>query len=175
MNNTCGACRAEKLSEVIMTDATQLQLAQTEYRLLCDLLDSYNWHYDKDDANLTLRVNLRGDDLPIPIRIIIDADRQLAILHSGMVFEVPEDMRNNMAVAVSCANHDLADGIFDYDVESGNIVFRIAASFMESLIGKEVFDYMVAAACHIVDDYNDKFAAIVVQKMSIEDILNYIK
>lgn len=157
-----------------MTEATQLKLAQAEYKLLCDLLDSYNWHYDKDDEKLTLYVNVKGEDLPMPIRIIIDAERQLAILHSGMTFEVPEDMRKNMAVAVSCANHDLVDGVFDYDVESGNIVFRITASFMESLIGSEVFDYMVGAACSLVDEYNDKFAAVAIQKMTIEEIVNFI-
>lgn len=157
-----------------MTDATQLKLAQAEYKLLCDLLDSYNWHYDKDDEKLVLYVNVRGEDLPIPIRVIIDADRQLAVLHSQMPFDVPEDMRKNMAVAVSLANHDLVDGVFDYDVESGNIVFRITSSFMESLIGGEVFDYMVQAACSLVDEYNDKFAAVVAQKMTIEEIVDFI-
>ena len=38
-----------------------------------------------------------------------------------MPFTVPENMRKEMAVAVSCANHCMVDGDFDYDYETGKI------------------------------------------------------
>lgn len=158
-----------------MTDATQLKLAKNEYALLCEMLDNRNWHYDKDEENLTIRVTVTGDDLPMQLIIRIDVERQLAVLYSSMPFEVPADMRVPMAVAVSLANCGIVDGGFDYDVEDGHLLFRLTASFRESLISSEVFDYMVDASCSMIDEYNDKFFLVVMQKMSIEQIVEFVK
>lgn len=158
-----------------MTDANQLKMAKTEYKLLCDTLDKRNWHYDRDDEKLCINVVVTGDDLPMKLTVRIDAERQLVVLHSSMPFEVAADMRIPMAVAVSCANHGMVDGCFDYDSDDGHIVFRMTASFKGSLISGEVFDYMVAVSCSTIDDYNDKFFLVASQKMPIDKITEFIK
>lgn len=158
-----------------MTDANKLKLAKTEFALLCEMLDNRKWHYDKNEEKLTIDVTVTGDDLPMNLVIRIDVDRQLAILYSSMPFEIPKDMRVPMAVAVSLANCGIVDGGFDYDVEDGHLVFRLTASFKESLISSEVFDYMVDASCSMIDEYNDKFFMVVMQKMPIDKIVEFIK
>ena len=158
-----------------MTEATQLKLAKTEFSLLCEMLDSRKWHYEKNEEKLAIDVTVTGDDLPMRLIIRIDPERQLASLLSSMPFEVPEAMRKNMAVAVSCANHGIVDGGFDYDVDDGHLVFRLTASFKESLISNEVFDYMVNASCSMIDEYNDKFFMVVMQKMSFDEIVKFIQ
>lgn len=154
-------------------DKNKLKQAQTVYADFCTMLDEHNWKYDKAD-NLVIETGARGDDLAMDITIRVDADRQLVVLHSPMPFTVPENMRKQMAVAVSRANHGMVDGDFDYDYESGKIYFRLTTSFRDSLISKEVFEYVIGVSCSTIDDYNDKFLAVVKKEMTIDQILNYI-
>lgn len=158
-----------------MADANQLKQAQTAYKTLCDMLDSRELAYEKDEEKLTIYSGAVGDDLPVPIRIRIDADRMLVVLHSQMPFDVPENRRCEMAVAVSRANYGLPDGSFDFDFVSGNIVFRMTSCYRDSLIGQELFEYMLVVSFGIVDKYNDLFEKVATTDISIDDIINTIK
>ena len=155
-------------------DKKKLQLAQKVYNDFCAMLDEHHWTYDKRD-NLVIETGARGDDLGMDISIKVDADRQLVILHSPMPFTVPDNMRKEMAVAVSCANHGMVDGDFDYDYETGKIYFRLTTSFRDSLVSKEVFAYVIGVSCNTIDDYNDKFLMVVKKNMTIDEILNFIQ
>lgn len=155
-------------------DKKKLKQAQTVYDDFCTMLDEREWTYDKAD-NLVIETGARGDDLAMDLTIRVDADRQLVILHSPMPFTVPENMRKEMAVAVSCANHCMVDGDFDYDYETGKIYFRLTTSFRDSLISKEVFEYVIGVSLNTIDDYNDKFLTVVKKEMNYEQILGFIE
>lgn len=139
-----------------MDDTQNLQHAQAAYATLCQALDDHNWHYEKDLEKMTIRCEAHGDDLPMSILIRVDPNRQLATLYSFLPFNANEDKRLDMAVAVSVINDRLVDGSFDYDIESGRIVFRMTSSFLESVLSKEVFSYMLFCSCQTIDDFNDK-------------------
>lgn len=135
----------------------KLQRAQRTFETLCQNLDEHEWHYEKDEEKLEIECGARGDDLPMDIRIIVDADRQLIILLSIMPFITPETKRLDTAIATSIVNNKLVDGSFDYDVTSGHMIFRMTSSFIDSEIDGEVFTYMLMVSCHTIDEYNDKF------------------
>lgn len=158
-----------------MADETKMKLAKTEFRLVCEMLDNRHWTYKKDEDELTIHLAVNGEDIPMPLDIKVDAERQLVLMYSTMPFGVPEPARIPMAVAVACANCGIVDGGFDYDVEDGHLIFRITASFRESLISSAAFDYMVEAALSVVDRYNDKFLFVVEGKLTIEQITGFIK
>jgi len=82
-----------------------------------------------------------------------------------------EDKRMEGAIATCVASFGMADGSFDYDLAVGRIVFRMTASFRESVIGEGLFQYMISCACAMVDEYNDKFLAIDKGLMSINDFI----
>lgn len=153
----------------------KVKLAKAAFQSLCEMLDENNWHYSKDEDELRISCNAQGDDLPMAIRIAVDADRQLILLFSPMPFTVSEDRRAALAVAVSAANYNMVDGNFDYDYLNGDIVFRMTSSFRDSLIGKDVFEYMLMLSCFTIDKYNDKFLMVAKTNMSNEEILNFIK
>ncbi len=157
-----------------MADEKQLKQAKAAYKSLCDMLDERELIYTKNEEEFRIECGMQGDDLPIEIRIAVDPERQLVILLSSMPFTVAENRRTAMAIAVSCANNGLVDGNFDYDYLSGGIAFRMTSSFMESLVGKEMFEYMLACAAYTVDAYNDKFFAVSKQEMTLEEIVAYI-
>ena len=158
-----------------MADEKQLKQARAAFQALCEMLDEKDWHYKKDDEHLQIVSGARGDDLPIDIRIAVDADRQLVMLFSQIPVIAPESRRAEMAVAVSRANCGMIDGSFDYDYQSGEIIFRMTSSFRDSLVGKEVFEYMLFCSCFTVDKYNDKFLMVAKSDMSNEEIVNFIE
>lgn len=158
-----------------MTDEKNIKAAKAVYADICAMLDGRKWSYNRRESEWLIQTSARGDDLAIDIRIKVDVERQLVILYSPMPFVVPETMRREMAVAVACANRGMVDGSFDYKYETGKILFRLVASYRNSLISKEVYDYVLSVSCSTVDDYNDKFFSAINRKMSIEEIRNYIK
>jgi hypothetical protein len=129
------------------------------------------WHYEKDEENLEIECSARGEDLPMDIRIIVHADRQLIILLSVMPFIAPDTKRLDVAIATSIVNNKLVDGSFDYDVTSGHMVFRMTSSFIESEIDSEVFTYMLMVSFHTIDEYNDKFFMLGKGMLSINQFL----
>ena len=158
-----------------MSEEKDLKQAQTVYNALCEMLSERDWHYEKFEEDLTIKCGAQGEDLPMEIIVEVDRQRQLVSLLSQMPFAVPENRRTALAVAVSQANNGMVDGSFDFDYLSGRIIFRMTSSYRESLIGKELFTYMLSCACYTIDEYNDKFLMVAKNEMSAEEILDYIK
>ena len=139
-----------------MADEKMMQ-AQAVFNTVCAALDKNDWNYDKDEEELTIRCGVNGDDLPMRITVNVDAKRSLLLVFSTLPFTVPEDKRLDVAIAVSVVNNNLVDGSFDYDLSDGSLFFRLTNSFIESTIGTELIQYMIACTCSTVDDYNEKF------------------
>lgn len=158
-----------------MSQEKDLKLAQAVHASICEMLDDRKWSYKKDEEKLTISSGATGEDLPMGINISVDAKRNLVVLISPMPFEVPEAQRDAMAVAVSLANNGLVDGSFDYDYLNGRIAFRMTTSYVKSLIGKNLFNYMLECSCYTIDEYNDKFLLVATGKMSLSEILEKIK
>lgn len=154
-----------------MTDAEKLTKAKATYATLCSALDKDDWHYEKDEEKLTIECSARGEDLPIDLVVQVDAGRQLVSLLSPMSFEIKEDNRLDVAVAISYINNMLIHGCFDYNINTGKIHFRMPNSFVDSTLGEEVFLYMLYCACKTVDEYNDKFLMLSKGMLSLEQFL----
>lgn len=135
----------------------KLERAQKVYDTICSAMDAFNWHYTKEEEKLRIRCTIKGEDIPMDFVLIADADRQLIRLISFLPFEIPEDKRLDAAIAVSIVNNRLVDGSFDYDVKTGDIMFRMTNSFIESDISQELLSFMTMIALHTIDEYNDKF------------------
>lgn len=158
-----------------MPEEKKMKRAQTVYATLCEMLDEQDWRYTKNEERLSISCVAQGDDLPIEIRIDVDAERSLVTLLSQMPFAVAEERRTALAIAVSQANNGLVDGSFDYDYINGRIFFRLTSSYLDSLIGKDMLNYMLMCSCATIDEYNDKFLMVAKSTMSNEEILDFIK
>jgi hypothetical protein len=158
-----------------MADLKETKQAQNAFNTLCGMLDDHGWKYHRDDEKLCIECGANGEDLPIDIRINVDADKQLVTLLSQLPFKVPEDDRVLGAVAISAANYNMVDGNFDYNLASGSIIFRLTTSFRESLVSKDVFEYMLFVSCATIDNYNDKFLMLIKKAMSLEDFIKFTK
>lgn len=158
-----------------MSDEKGFKQAQDVFKALCTMLDEHDWHYEKNAEKLMVKCGAQGEDLPMELIVRVDADRRLITLVSAMPFIIPENRRSALAVAVSKANYGLPDGSFDYEYTSGKIWFRMTSSYIESLIGKDLFEYMLMCSCFFIDKYNDKFLKVVLSEMTVNEILNFIE
>ena len=145
--------------------------AQKVYATMCQALDARDWKYQRDDEALRIRCTAQGDDLPMEVQIIIDADRQLISLLSHLPFVIPEEKRLDVAIAVSIANNGLVDGSFDYDIGDGHMFFRMTSSFIESEIGNDLFLYMLFCSLQTIDVYNDRFLMLGKDLMTLKQFI----
>ena len=141
------------------------------YQTLCDALDRRGWKYGKEEEKLLVHFGVNGEDIPMNFILIVDAERQLIRLMSPLPFKMSEAKRMEGAIAACAASYGMVDGSFDYDLSDGTILFRMTASFRESVIGDGLFQYMISCSCAMVDKYNDLFLALDKDIMSIADFI----
>lgn len=155
-----------------MSDVNKEALAESVFDNLCKTLDDREWNYKKHEEDFVVTFTARGDDLPMDFVLAVDVDRQMLRLFSRLPFTVDEDKRMEMAIATCDASNRLADGNFDYDITTGKISFRMTTTFRNSVIGNELFDYLIVTSFITVDEFNDKFFALSKGVLSLEDFLN---
>ena len=156
-----------------MASAAEIQNAEKIYNSICSMLDGINFRYEKEkrDDDYIIRCTVNGDDIPMDMIIFVRAEREIVSLLSPMPFKAPEDKRVETAIAVSVANYGMIDGCFDYDINDGEIRFRMTASFIDSQVGEEQFKYMLFVSAQTIDRYNDRFMALVKGTMTLQQFL----
>lgn len=153
-----------------MADEKYLKQAQSVYKTLCKTLDDMGLIYKKNEEELAIESGTIGEDIPVEIRMMVNPDAKIVVFYSQMPFDIPEDKRVDMALAVSMVNYLLVDGSFDYDFINGRIVFRMTSSFIDSLIGNDLIEYMLYVSCKTVDDYNDKLEKIANGELTLSEL-----
>ncbi len=158
-----------------MADLKEIKLSQKNFEKICEMLDDSKWKYDKDEENLKIFSGTKGDDMRIDIKFELRPQLELAGLLSPMPFEVPEDKRSIMALAVSRANYGMVDGCFDYDYVNGRLLFRITLSYAGTVLSKDAYDYMLSVACTTVNTYNQKFLTVCQKNLTVKQLYELIK
>ena len=154
-----------------MANEKKMELAKQVYNTLCEAIERREWNFEKDEEKLNVRFGVKGDDIPMQFVLIVDAERQLICVMSPLPFKMSESKRMEGAIATCAASFGMADGNFDYDISDGTIVFRMTASFRESLIGEGLFQYLISCSCAMVDKYNDLFLALNMGIMNVTDFI----
>lgn len=152
-----------------MADEKKLVRAQEVYGTMCRSFDEQNWSYEKAEEDLVILTGFQSADIPIQIVLRVIPEGQLILLTSLLPFEVPEEKRLDLVMAVDEVNKRLGVGHFDYDIRSGEIGFRMPSAYVESEVGPELFVHMIRMANQIVDDFNDKFLMLAKGMMSIQE------
>lgn len=155
-----------------MVDEKKLKKAQSVYSSLCAMLDEKQFHYTKHEQDLVITFVMHGDDIPMNFIVKVDEQRDLVRILSPIPgVEFPADKRLVGAIATSVANYKLADGSFDYDYATGKVAFRLTSSYLDSLISKELLEYMIFVSGYTIDEFNDKFLLLAKGSMPIADFI----
>ena len=157
-----------------MQNGNKHEQALQVFQTLCDNLEAHHWKYKKDEDELTIECGVQGEDLPMDITIEVDEGRQLVLLLSHQPFVAPEDKRIEMAVAVSVVNNRLVDGCFDYDIRNGHMFFRMVCTFRDSILGDDLFSYLIGCSCQTIDEFNDKFMMLSTGLIDVEKFIEIV-
>ena len=157
-----------------MSNVDKAERAKEVYETLCAALESRNWHYKREDELKLVHFSVHGDDLPMKILMVVDEERMLVRVMSGMPFTMKEEKRIEGAIMTCAATSKLANGCFDYDITKGTITFRITASYRETMIGEGLFSYLIDCTTTTVDQFNDLFFAVNEGMISLQDFLKKI-
>lgn len=152
----------------------QLKKAREVFEYLCNMCDKMGLNYDRNEDKLVIEFGCSGDDLPMSFLVYVEQERQYIGLLSRLPFSTPEDKVVEIALAVTAINYNIPDGQFDFDIDEGNITFKMTSSYRESLLSEEVFKYMMGWALHTVEEYNDKLFMLGKGAIDIKDFLQEI-
>lgn len=156
-----------------MEDERVLKQARAMYASICAFLKKKDWSFTPHDEDLVIETGARGDDLPMKLFIAVKPQAQVVMMWSPLPFDVGEDKRLDVAMAIHVANFGLISGSFDFDLADGYIRYRIASSYRESILSDDVFEYMLSVTFGITDEYNDKFLMVSTGMMSVEQFVEW--
>ncbi len=157
-----------------MDEALNKQKAKEVFEQLCRVLTEEDIKFERFDDDLVVTYGIIGDDLPMQFVVIVDADAQVISFLSPMEFTVAEDKRLELAVAICEVNKHFINGSFEYDVQKGDIRFKIVTTFRDSTLGDEAFKYMYHLSAITVDKFNDKFLALSKGMIDIEKFVELL-
>ena len=145
--------------------------AKQVYATIIKALDSDNLKYTKDDNELRIDISFTTNDLDVKLIFSVDEDRDLIRLLSFLPGTFPENKRIEGAVATTVANHNMVDGSFDFDINDGDIVFKMANSYRSGTVTTDCVLYMLRVALGTVDRYNDRFFALSTGMITLQDFI----
>ena len=154
-----------------MEDDKTVRQARVTFETMCRALDQRSIRYQKDEEKLWVRFGVRSDGLPVDILLRMDVQRQLVILLSQLPFRMSREHLTDGALAVTAANFILADGSFDYNLNDGGMMFRLTASFRDSMLGEGLFEYMMVTAVRTVDRFSDRLLMLSKGRMTLDEFI----
>lgn len=153
-----------------MANEKQKKAAAQVFDTIIRHLDGNGLKYEVREAqgdDLMVHLVMRGDDLPISLYIIVDADRELIMIKSPEFTSFGQDQIDLAAKAVCAINYAIADGSYALDVGDGSIMWTITSTYRGSLIGDEAIHYLIGVSVTTLDRFNDMFMML---KMGVLDL-----
>lgn len=143
-------------------------LTKDTFNALLQAVKDNGWSCIHNENNLTVQYGLTVGDLQLDFYIMLDAQRQLAILVCKLPFTFVKGRRVDGAVATSAINYELIDGNFAYDFPNGLCHFKLTTSYRESVISPKAFAFMLNYSVWVLDKYYKRLYRIALGMESAE-------
>lgn len=154
-----------------MAEEINMEQALEVYDSIINMLDNCDWKYDKDEEDLLVRLSIGGEGLEMKFLILVKPKNDVVTYISPLPFKVPENKRNEVAVAVCVANYGLVSGGFDFDIRDGEIRYRITQSYLKSSLSEELLEKCLLTEAATVRSYMNKFFMLSQGMMTLEQFI----
>lgn len=142
-----------------MATEKQKKAAKTVFDTVIRHMDTVGLKYDvidmPNDAYM-LKLGFKGDDLPIELFVIVDADKELIMVKSPEFTTFSSDNIPTAALAICAVNDAILDGSYALDIDTGSVMWTVTSCFRGSLVGEETIRYLIGVSAQTVDEYNEK-------------------
>lgn len=152
--------------------------ARTMYGTICQTMDDMDWRYTKkeDDANLYVTTASKGGNCDvIYVNIAVGIKNSSIYVYSPMTFKVPQERRDDVALAITRINWTMLNGCFDMNYADGYLSFKVADFFLDSILGSEVVKYMILVVCSMVDKHIKYILDVIDGRMTIAELEEELK
>ena len=131
--------------------------ARRVYQDLCEYLDAIGWKYDKVEKSFILRFGVKRGSVTMQCMWYVDESSRVLRLYATTNFKFSKDKLVEGALATSHANYRTANGVFEYDISTGAVTFKLIQAYRGSVLSPTIFDYMLDTTVGMVDDYTALF------------------
>ena len=138
------------------------QMAVQIFDSIKELLDEKEITYDEqitDEENYWVTFRYKGEDMSHSMFINILSDRGVLTLSEVLEFEVTEKHMPALLDAINRVNAFLMIGSFYYDGDE-HVRFYNPLLFNNSVIAKDTLDELLSRTVSIVEQFDDRFAAV---------------
>lgn len=142
-----------------MATEKQIKAAKAVYDTVIRHMDTVGLKYDEidmpNDAYM-VKLGFKGNDLPMELFVIVDADKELIIVKSPEFTTFSAENISTAAMAICAINDSILDGSYALDIDTGSVMWTVTSCFRGSLVGEETIHYLIGVSAQTVDEYNDK-------------------
>lgn len=137
-------------------------------------LNKIDWKYRVRENSRMIVSGMRGDDLPIDVKIDVREDMETILYVSVLPFEVPAEKRMEMCTALNVTNYVLRDGCFSMDMADGNVLFKLTTCYHDCNVGMDLYVHYLERMCATVDHFDCKLYELSTGKISLKDYIAFV-
>ncbi|MBO4391219.1 MAG: YbjN domain-containing protein [Lachnospiraceae bacterium] len=142
------------------------------YNQVCNVLKKKNWDPECNPDDLVVSVSIDGEDLPISMNIRIKERLEAISIFCLLPFDMTEEHRMDVAAAINFVNSTLDEGSFDFNIQTGDVGFRVTALYgAQCIIGDELIDHLTEVAVSNLNRFTALFFALSKGMISLEKFL----
>ena len=154
-----------------MSAMNEYKVIQT-YDTIIRAFKNLQYTYQRNDEEFFVFSSFKGNCMKIPLLVGVERSSHRVFLKSRLPFIVSYPNRETVAVALCVLNNRLANGYFDFDFTEGIINFMMFNPLKDSILGEELFEYMIKTALLTVDEYNSPIFKLSEATISIKDFIS---
>lgn len=151
-----------------MADEKALLRARMAYDNLRAHIDGRGWQHQDFDDQLSLRCSVNGQDLVMDILLHVNPDFELVTLLSRLPFNAPQELQMEFAIASNILNSNIIDGSFDFNIYSGEMMFRLSCSYIDRELTNGLIEYIINCSLDTIDAANDKLKSLADKTIDLE-------
>jgi hypothetical protein len=140
--------KKEKIETNSAGGSTQEQLFKT----IKETLDDMEWSYDVDNAKYVVRTGMQGDDLSIPLLIIVE--NNTLVFLSPLNLEAKQENYKTVTWELNNINEGIKFGKFYLDAENGRILYQFSFPYIEAAVSKKFFATFLQIVLETVDEHD---------------------
>lgn len=146
---------------------------------LIDIVESYlidiGWKFEKDDEHQVIKTGVSASNASFRLIIYSMEEKDLLTVYVSQDNNIPENRRPAVAEFIARANFGLNLGNFDFDMDDGELGYKVAVDVEGGTLSADMVGNMVGAAVATMDKYYPGLMSVLFANVSARDAILQIE
>ncbi|MDL2273015.1 YbjN domain-containing protein [Oscillospiraceae bacterium OttesenSCG-928-G22] len=135
------------------------KLTNQIYKTVQDILDELEIKYNKDPERYSISFTYGGDDMSHQLIIYLRPEAAVLRMFVMMPFDIDPARAGDILEACARINNVLTAGEYLYDMKD-TVTFGMSQFYINSIISRELIEHMLRTTVNVVEDFDDRLAAV---------------